>query len=88
VPFILAHTTIDFRSPAFVRETLRVGIRVARLGTRSFECAYRVAEETTDRLVCDGRSVQVIFDYERGESFPMPEDLKAKVRAFEGNPAL
>ena len=88
VPFILAHTTIDFRSPAFVRETLRVGIRVARLGTRSFECAYRIAEETTDRLVCDGRSVQVIFDYDRGETFPMPEDLKAKVRAFEGNPAL
>src|SRR5690349_1075447 len=27
VPFILAHTTIDFRSPAFVHETLLVGIR-------------------------------------------------------------
>ena len=31
VPFILAHTTIDFRSPAFVYEVLEVGIRVARL---------------------------------------------------------
>ena len=88
VPFILAHTTIDFRSPAFVHETLRVGIRVVRLGNRSFEFTYRVAEETADRLVCDGRSVQVIFDYAKGESFPMPADLKAKVRAFEGNPAL
>ena len=88
VPFILAHTTIDFRSPAFVHETLLVGIRVARLGNRSFECAYRVAEETTDRLVCEGRSVQVIFDYARGESYSMPEELRAKVRAFEGNPAL
>ena len=88
VPFILAHTTIDFRSPAFVHETLLVGIRIARLGNRSFECAYRVAEEKADRLVCDGRSVQVIFDYAKGETFPMPEELKAKVRAFEGNPAL
>ena len=88
VPFILAHTTIDFRSPGFVFETLLVGIRVVRLGNRSFEFVYRAAEETTDRLVCDGRSVQVIFDYEMGESFPMPEELKAKVRAFEGDPAL
>jgi acyl-CoA thioester hydrolase len=88
VPFILAHTTIDFRSPAFVHETLLVGIRVARLGNRSFECAYRIAEEVSDRLVCEGRSVQVIFDYVKGESFPMPADLKAKVRAFEGDPAL
>ena len=62
VPFILAHTTIDFRSPAFVYETLRVGIRVVRLGNRSFEFVYRAAEETSD--------------------------LRAKVRAFEGNPAL
>ena len=88
VPFILAHTTIDFRSPAFVFETLQVGIRVVRLGNRSFEFIYRVAEETTDRLVCDGRSVQVIFDYAKGESYPLPADLRAKVRAFEGNPAL
>ena len=88
VPFILAHTTIDFRSPAFVSETLQVGIRVVRLGNRSFEFTYRVAEAASDRLVCDGRSVQVIFDYAKGESFPLPEELKAKVRAFEGNPAL
>ena len=88
VPFILAHTTIDFRSPAFVHETLLVGIRVSRLGTRSFECAYRVEGEASGRLVCEGRSVQVIFDYANDRSFPMPEDLKAKVRAFEGDPAL
>jgi len=88
VPFILAHTTIDFRSPAFVYETLRVGIRVVRLGNRSFEFVYRLAEEESDRLVCDGRSVQAIFDYGKGETFPMPEELKAKVRTFEGNPAL
>jgi acyl-CoA thioester hydrolase len=84
VPFILAHTTIDFRSPAFVHETLLVGIRVSRLGTKSFECSYRVEDEATRRLVCEGRSVQVIFDYEKDASYPMPEDLKAKVRAFEG----
>jgi acyl-CoA thioester hydrolase len=88
VPFILAHTTIDFRSPAFVFETLLVGVRVARLGNRSFECAYRVAEEATDRLVVEGRSVQAIFDYAANRTYPMPEELKAQVRAFEGIPGL
>ncbi len=88
VPFILAHTSIDFRSPAFVHERLVVGIRVSRLGRSSFECAYRIAEETTDRLVCEGRSVQVIFDYAGGASYPMPDALRAQVRAFEGDPAL
>ena len=88
VPFILAHTTLDFRSPAFVQETLLVGIRVSRLGNKSFECTYRVADEATDRLVCEGRSVQAIFDYEKNATYPMPEELKAKVRAFEGDSSL
>ena len=88
VPFILAHTTLDFRSPAFVQEKLLVGIRVSRLGNKSFECTYRVADEATDRLVCEGRSVQAIFDYEKNATYPMPEELKAKVRAFEGDSSL
>jgi acyl-CoA thioester hydrolase len=88
VPFILAHTTIDFRSPAFVYEVLEVGIRVARIGRSSFDCAYRVAEPSTERLVCEGRSVQVIFDYEKGASYPMPDELRARIRAFEGDSAL
>lgn len=88
VPFILAHTTIDFRSPALVREALEVGIRIERVGTKSFACAYRIEEATTRRLVCEGRSVQVIFDYAKNESYPVPAELRATLRTFEGRPDL
>ena len=88
VPFILAHTTIDFRSPAYVSEVLEVGIRVARLGNKSFDCEYRIEEQTTGRLICEGRSVQVIFDYKLGKAYPLPEPLAAQVRAFEGRAGL
>lgn len=84
VPFILAHTTIDFRSPGYVHEMLDVGIRVARLGTKSFDCAYRVVEQESRRLICEGRSVQVIFDYAKNASYPLPDWLRATVRTFEG----
>ena len=88
VPFILAHTTIDFRSPALVRDALEVGIRLERIGTKSFAFAYRIEETSTRRLVCEGHSVQVIFDYAKNESFPMPEALRAAFRAFEARPDL
>jgi acyl-CoA thioester hydrolase len=88
VPFILAHTTIDFRSPTLVHEALEVGIRVTRVGRSSFECVYRVEEATTRRLVCDGRSVQVIYDYAKGASYPVPDDLRARLHAFEGDSSL
>ena len=88
VPFILAHTTIDFRSPAFVHESLEIGIRIARLGTKSFAFEYRIVEQSTRRLVCEGSSVQVIFDYGRNASYPLPDSLRATAREFEGRPDL
>jgi acyl-CoA thioester hydrolase len=88
VPFILAHTTIDFRSPAYVQEVLEIGIRVSRIGTKSFECEYRIEDQATRRLVCDGKSVMVIYDYEKLASMPMPDALRARFRAFEGRPDL
>lgn len=88
VPFIFAHATVDFRSPAYVSEVLEVGIRVSHLGTKSFACEYRVEEQTSRRLVCEGRTVQVIFDYDANRSIEMPADLRAKFRRFEGRPEL
>ena len=88
VPFILAHVTADYRSPAYVSEMLRVGVRVSRLGGRSFECQYRIEEAESQRLVVEGSSVQVIYDYGRQQSAPLPEDLRERIRRFEGKPGL
>jgi acyl-CoA thioester hydrolase len=88
VPFILAHVTADYRSPAYVHDILRTGIRVSRLGNRSFECEYRIEEATSGRLVAEGRSVQVLYDYEKHEPMPLLEELKRQFREFEGRPDL
>ena len=88
VPFILAHTTIDFRSPAYVHEMLEIGVRVSRLGAKSFEWEYRIEEQSTKRLVCEGRSVTVIYDYQALCSAPMPDALREQFRGFEGRSDL
>lgn len=88
VPFILAHVQADFRSPAVVGETLRVGMRITRLGGKSFEAAYRIDCLEDDRLIAEGSSVMVMFDYEKQATFPIPDDLRARVRALEGRADL
>lgn len=88
VPFILAHVSADFRSPALVGDRLAVGMRVARLGRSSFEAEYRIVARGDERLVAEGRCVMVMFDYEKQASFPIPEDLRDKVRSLEGRTDL
>ncbi|TMQ73681.1 MAG: acyl-CoA thioesterase [Candidatus Eisenbacteria bacterium] len=84
VPFILAHVTIDFRSEALVNEILEVGIRMDRIGTKSFAFAYEIWEKTSGRTVVEATSVQVCYDYGTKQTLPMPDDLRRRLEAFEG----
>lgn len=88
VPFILAHSSIDHRSPAYVHERLRVGVRLSRLGVSSFDAEYRIEEMRSGRVVAEGRSVQVAYDYGERRTVPLPEDLKQRFRQFEGRAEL
>jgi acyl-CoA thioester hydrolase len=85
VPFILAHVTIDFRSELLVNEIAMVGIRCDHIGRKSFSFAYEVWEKTSGRLVAEGRTVQVCYDYAVKDTIPMPPDLRRKIEAIEGH---
>jgi acyl-CoA thioesterase FadM len=63
-------------------------VRVSRLGNRSFDCQYRIEEAKTRRLVVEGSSVQVIYDYQRQQSAPLADDLRERIRRFEGRADL
>jgi acyl-CoA thioester hydrolase len=72
VDMVLARTEIDFRGELrHVGETVAVGVRVARIGTKSATLEYRVC--AGDRVAAEARSVLVGFDYERGASAPIPD---------------
>ena len=68
---ILARTEVDFRSPLQVGEEVEIGVRPARIGTKSFELEYEL--RAGGRLVAEAKSVLVGYDYDRGESIPVPE---------------
>jgi acyl-CoA thioesterase FadM len=42
----------------------------------------------TPELVATITCVGVMIHYESGITFPIPEDVKEKIRAFEKNPSL
>ncbi|MGH2933866.1 MAG: acyl-CoA thioesterase [Gaiellaceae bacterium] len=76
---ILARTEIDFRSPLGVGETVSIGVRPSRLGTKSFELEYQL--RTDGRLVAEAKSVLVGYDYTRGESRSIPDRWRQRLSA-------
>lgn len=76
---ILARASVDFRSPASMHEVLVVEVRPGRVGASSFALHYTIREKETGRLVAEGESVQVCFDYEAQSKKPVPDALRARL---------
>ena len=79
---IVADVKIAYRSPAFFGETLSVGIRVGDVGTKSLRFEFEV-RGPDDRLVAEGSSVHVAFDYETREPVAVPDDWRRSIQAYE-----
>lgn len=78
---ILARTEVDFRSPLRFGETVSIGVRPSRLGTKSFELAYEL--RAGGRLVAEARSVLVGYDYEAGSSIEVPARWRRRLQPAE-----
>ena len=77
VDFILARVEIDFRAELRMGEEVEVRTRCPRVGTKSFDLEHVIAAD--GRVVAEAKSVLVSYDYERGESVPVPDELRRRL---------
>jgi acyl-CoA thioester hydrolase len=75
---ILARTEIDFRSQVGYGETVAIGVRPSRVGTKSFEFEFEL--RVGDRLVAEAKSVLVGYDYAAGRSVEVPERWRRRLQ--------
>ena len=81
---IIARIEIDYKSPAFHHEVLRVGCRVIEIGGASIRMEYRIEDKATGRLIAQSQSVMVTYDYALGRPIRVPEDWRKKMEDFDG----
>ncbi len=79
---IVGDVRIKFRSPAFLGETLSIGTRVARLGTKSMEFEFEL-RGPDGRLVAEAASAHVAFDYGPRATIEIPAEWRRKIEEFE-----
>lgn len=75
--FILAEATIRYVSQARLGDVLEIEIVTTEVRTKAWVWGYRVIAATDERLVAEGSTVQVMFDYELFRTMPIPDDLRA-----------
>lgn len=84
--YVLAQAECDYRSPATLDDELGCHIRVTRFGRTSFAFQYVVRDEKSGRTIVEGRSVQAMYDYDKGKPRPIDDDLRDRIRRFEQGP--
>ena len=77
LPIIVARAEIDFRSPVRLGETVDVGVRASRFGTKSFDLEYEL--RVGERLVAEAKTVCVGYDYSRRQTIPIPEEWRQRL---------
>lgn len=81
VDFILASTTVHFRSPVYMLETIDMRCAPVRLGTSSWDLAYEGRARADGRLIVEGVSTQVQYDYAARRKAPIPAAWRAQLTA-------
>jgi acyl-CoA thioester hydrolase len=79
ITMILARAEIDFRAQAGIGDELEIGVRPARLGTKSFDLEYVV--RAGERVVAEARTVLVGYDYGAGTTIEIPDEWRRSLAA-------
>lgn len=84
LPLILAEITITYKSPAYLREVLEIGVRIAEVRNSSFTIESQIQEQETGRLVAVSRATLVHFDYAEKRPAPLPREWRERFAVVEG----
>ncbi|MDX1386021.1 MAG: thioesterase family protein [bacterium] len=80
---ILASIQCDFLAPALLDQILTVGVRISSLGRSRIEMDYEIWKENGRAPVARGKSTLVYFDYQKGKSLPLPDQLIEQFEKIE-----
>ncbi len=81
---ILADVQISFKKAVHFGDPVRVGVRIARLGSKSMTSEYQLEDGRDGSVFATGASVLVAYDYQHKHSVAIPEEWRKVILQFEG----
>lgn len=81
---IVANAQVTFLAPVYFGQNLRVGARINHLGHKSMTMAYSLLDTDTSHELANGATVLVAYNYQSGETIPIPIHWREVISQFEG----
>ncbi len=75
--FIVAEAAVRYMSPAKLGEPLDIEMTTSEVRTKAWVWTYRIT--SGERLVAEGRTTQVMYDYAAARSIPIRDDVRARL---------
>ena len=79
----LVSTSCDFKRQVVYPATLDVGVRVERLGRRSFEMSYGIFFHGTDQLAATARSINAWVEYAAERAVELPDYFRKALAEYQ-----
>ena len=83
IGIILAEASMTFKAPILWGQPICVGVRVSRLGNKSFDVIYSIQDSETGVEHARGSTVQVAYDYHTAQTILIPEEWRQILTRFE-----
>ena len=83
IGIILAEARLTFKAPIRWGQPIQVGVRVDRLGNKSFDLLYTIEDAQSGSEKANGVTVQVAYDYHTGQTIAIPIEWRETITKFE-----
>lgn len=87
VDMFYIHTECDFKSEAFVEETLNVHVRAGKIGNSSLTFEFAAFKAQNDELIATGNIVAVTVDPQTKKPQRVPDVFRDAVAQYDGKSA-
>ena len=83
IGIILAEASMTFLAPILWGQPICVGVRVNRLGNKSFDVIYSIQDSENGIEHARGSTVQVAYDYHAAQTISIPHEWRQVLTRFE-----
>lgn len=83
---IQATIAFTYERQLHYRESIAVGCRISRIGTKSWDFAYEIWSETHGQRAAHGITTVVAYDFVAQQSIAIPQPWRDAIAAYQAGP--